>query len=571
MLKIQKSYLEYLKDVESKLNTIEISDEVKEIFSIVNLEESIRKQELIIPIVGAFSAGKSSLINSFLGDEILPVGITPETSLATELRYEISGNERIEAVKADSTFDTFKVEEINNIGEYASKYKFLRLYLSNDKLAGIKPLIIVDMPGFESPLDLHYKAITEYLDKGVHYIVLTNIEDGTITRSMIRQLEIIKEYKRDFSFFLSKSNLRPKGDVDDVIVSLQEIISDTLDLDKTIIPIDDNGGESLKKILNQINPEELFKSLFVDSLKDLYYSISDAMNTTISALGESKEDNKKSLDELARSIESINQKREELIGNAKEEYSNINITRIIDNVGREITNSIEELITIAISGGEEALFSAISEIVRSALISNIKITMSDIGDEIVDAFSLDLSELHGLDTSSVLSSDFIENIAGGTKEMLQRAIKGLGNIANINRNKGLYKSITSILAITTSIVAPLIEVVIVFLPEILDMLFSSIQKQKQKEKIKEAIFTIIIPSIKRKLRETLPGIFNTQLDVLINNISDNLEEEINKKKVVISSTEDEIKAKIENVDATISNYKAIIKDITTLSNTVIFK
>ncbi len=44
---------------------------------------SIQKQQLVIPVVGNFSTGKSTLLNRFLEKSVLPTGITPETSLAT--------------------------------------------------------------------------------------------------------------------------------------------------------------------------------------------------------------------------------------------------------------------------------------------------------------------------------------------------------------------------------------------------------------------------------------------------------------------------------------------------------
>ncbi|WP_423752516.1 dynamin family protein [Helicobacter pylori] len=40
----------------------------------------------MIPVVGNFSAGKSTLLNRFLGSSVLPTGITPETSLACDTR-----------------------------------------------------------------------------------------------------------------------------------------------------------------------------------------------------------------------------------------------------------------------------------------------------------------------------------------------------------------------------------------------------------------------------------------------------------------------------------------------------
>ena len=80
-------------------------------------EEKINNTELIVPVVGGFSAGKSTLINQFLGENILSTALTPETALATELRY--SENSYIKAIKKDDTFDKYEISEIDIIKEKA--------------------------------------------------------------------------------------------------------------------------------------------------------------------------------------------------------------------------------------------------------------------------------------------------------------------------------------------------------------------------------------------------------------------------------------------------------------------
>ena len=40
-----------------------------------------------VPVVGSFSAGKSTLLNALLGERLLGVGVDPETSVPAELRY----------------------------------------------------------------------------------------------------------------------------------------------------------------------------------------------------------------------------------------------------------------------------------------------------------------------------------------------------------------------------------------------------------------------------------------------------------------------------------------------------
>lgn len=572
MLKTQKEYLAYLQELEAKLATIELSEAVRDSFSIENLKSSINERELLIPVVGAFSAGKSSLINSFLEKEVLPVGITPETALATELRYVESQNERIEAVKADSTFDIFPVEEIGNIGKSASKYKFIRLFISSAKLLEIQPLILVDMPGFESPLDLHNQAIMEYINKGVHYVVLTSVEDGTITRSMIRQLKDIQEYKRDFSFFLSKSNLRSNEEINSIKDNFQQAISDNLGLDKQVVAIDDDGGNSLKQVLAQIAPEELFKSLFVFDLKNSYYSITESINICIASLGRSKEENEQAIKELQQSLESIVTERDNMLLDAKEKYSDVNVNRIVDNIGKELSNSLEELVAVGTSSGQDALSSTISEIVRNSLISNINASMDEIGNDIIDMFSINLSGLNGTGSDFALPNNFIERITDSTRAMLDGAQSGLQDLMEKQKgNKVIYKTIATVLAVTTNVVAPIVELLIIVLPEILDGLMGIFQKKQQEERIRNAILTTMIPAIKRKLRESLPQIFNKQVEDMIKNISAQFENEIAKKRDAISSTQKEIKEKITDIDETIATYTSVSNEIKSLANNTVFK
>ncbi|HIP12805.1 MAG TPA: hypothetical protein EYG73_08825 [Arcobacter sp.] len=573
MLQNQQKYINYLNKLEEELTQIKIDSEVKRNFNLQHRKDTIKKIELLIPIIGAFSAGKSSLLNSFLGKNYLPVKLTPETALATELRY--SNEEYIEAIKADNSIQKFAIDEIVEITKVSHEFKFLRMFINNQKLKEIEPLILVDMPGFESPLDLHNQAIMEYINRGVHYIVLTSVEDGTITRSMVRQLTDIKEYGRDFSFFLSKTNLRAKSESEDIAQNVQEQIEEYFDIDKDVILIDDNGGESLQKILLSIDPEELFKHLFIDDLKENYYAITEVINTTISTLGKSKNRNIEVISELKESLTKLQQERDRLVNEANERYSNSSVNRIVESVGKELSNNLDELIVSAVNGGQDGMSHLISEITRHSLVSNLKDSMNNISNDIVDSFSSNLSSLNSSMSEFTMSDNWLEKITDSTKTMLTSARGSIDDIVSERKKSKnddkIYKVITTILATTTTVLAPIIELVIIFLPELLDALFESYKKKKQEEQIRTTILTQVIPSLKRELRSKLPEIFNQQVQEMIKSISQQFEGVIEEKTQTIEATQKEIDEKIVNIEETINIYTKVNSNITALANQALYK
>ncbi len=59
------------------------------------MEESLDNLFSLV-FIGEFSTGKSSVINSLLGEDVLPEGITPTTDEITIIRHADAGGESIE-------------------------------------------------------------------------------------------------------------------------------------------------------------------------------------------------------------------------------------------------------------------------------------------------------------------------------------------------------------------------------------------------------------------------------------------------------------------------------------------
>ena len=501
--------------------------------------QKIENLELLVPVVGEFNAGKSSAINLFLEKEVLPVGITPETSLATELRY--SEDEYIEAIKEDG-IEVFEIEDMQKIKERAKEFEYLRVFLNNKKLKSIEPFILVDMPGFDSPIELHNKAILNYLAKGVYFIVLMSVEKGNISKRLYKELDLISEF-RDFSFCLSKTNLKSKEGIEEIKEYVSKQLED-FDYDKEIYFLD-NTKDSLNEIVKSIDIDKIYQNLFSLDLEELYFRIESEINTKIATLKSTKDEAKDVIKKLNQSIEELKNKKEKMIENLKDK-NYINIENIINKVINEILKQEEFLIELALK--KQGFEEEINDILRNVLLIELRKSFERVSSDIIKDFRL---ELRGIEFEGfMIDENWIEKISTSTEIFVKNALNGLEVIKEKLEGKSskVYKAIASILTITTNVLNPIIEIILVFLPDILNMIFKSKQEELARAKLKEAIHTQIIPKIRLNLQRVLPDIVNKETENIINAVSDKFEREIESKKIEIEEILKEKEEKIDKIE-----------------------
>lgn len=568
MIKTQKKYIDYLEVVTNQLQNINIDTSRYKDYIL-----KIKNTELIVPVVGGFSAGKSTLINHYLGDEILSTSLTPETALATELRY--SSKNYIQAIKSDESFDIFELNQSNEIKDNAAKYKYLKLYLNNDKLKLIEPLVLVDMPGFDSPLELHNHAILNYLNKGIYFVVLTSIEDGNLTKSTLRELQNMVEFGKDFSFCLSKSNLRSENDVRDVEEKINSQLEDYFDFDKKVIPLYQNGGNELEKILTSINTEELLEKIFKQDLKYNYLEIESSINTIISTLKVSKEEVTNALIELKNSIKKIISKKESMIEEAQSKYSNNSVDSIIEAVSRELSINQDSLIQIALSN-KEGFSRELNDIVKNTMIYQVKSKLNEVSDDIIKDFSIEIRDIGTSLSSFNFGDNWVNTISESTTNLLRNAQNGLNTLIESRKkqnedNGKVYKSITATLAITSEVIHPALEIVILFLPEIIAFFSAKSQEAKMKQEMYNKFSSQIIPSIKTKLRGELPSLFSSQINSIIETISEKFEEQLQQKEIEISKTQEEKQNDIKEIEIKLTKLEETKQKIKQTATNTLYK
>ena len=521
-----------------------------------SLKQTIKDYELLVPVVGEFSAGKSTFLNSFIGRKVLSVAVTPETAVATELRYSTDEYAEVIIDKGES-FDCKRIS-IEDAAKVEKDWRCVRLYLNSENLKKIEPLVMVDMPGFDSPRDDHNRAIASYLNRGVHYVVLTSVESGTVTASMKRQIQDIQNMGRTCSFFVSKANLRSECDVKDICQEVQDQVEDILGESIEVKPLYKDAGAELKKLIDSIDPEQLFCKVFKDAIIQLLDELNSAVTTKIAALKSDREKNKSAIRDMEEALDKLLRKRDRMLAEARNSHFEDDIDSITSAAANAVNAEIDRLVDMAMHGSSgDAISQEINSVVRTAVIPAINRVAKGITEKISTNFQMELQEYQK--TFSLFDDpEFVNKVgvaASQMGDMAKVAINGVASMAQKGAAKvGLntaYKTVAGIIGIASNVFAPVVEVVLLFLPEILGFIFGSMSKKQQEQEQRENIRSQIlnaIPRIKHDLRSKIEPELQTQNEAAIEAVSEQFNERVIALKDNIQKTNEELENNADVVE-----------------------
>lgn len=555
----KKQFLDYIGEVKNIISPLEISDN-----KLSEIQGNITDAELIVPVVGGFSAGKSTLLNSFLGNEILPTAVTPETALATELHY--SDSNYIEAVTASGAVERHQLADFARLKDNAQNFKNLRVYLNNEHLKAIQPLVLVDMPGFDAPIENHNQAILNYLERGVFFVFLTSIEDGNITLSMKREIDNLQQIGKGFAFCISKTNLRAPDDVKAVQQKIAEQLEDDFDYTGQIALLDMDGGNNLKNILTAVNPDELFKLLFIDELRENYTGLIQSINVKISTFKSNRKEIEETLSALQNSLQGIEAKKQSAINDVEQRYSRDSVSVINQAVTSAILQQKMRLVDLAINN-QGAFERELNDITKNALLSAVQTRFR--------AISQDLMEEMGNGINAQLATLPDGGLAGIAMDVLSNSgADAFGKVANTalkSISKAIMGNVTSAtLKALLGSVFGIVSAVLLFLPEIISLFAKGEKERRQREQVEQAIINNVIPQIQQQLNTVLPDLMNQNITALINQVSEQFEEQLQQKRNEIEAAEAEKAAKAAELESTINELESGKQQLTTAANRYLF-
>ncbi|WP_219026518.1 dynamin family protein [Helicobacter pylori] len=524
ILRAQTNFVEFLEQVLEVLKEVEIDKT-----ECSTLLASVQKQQLVIPVVGNFSAGKSTLLNRFLEKSVLPTAITPETSLATELHY--SANERIEAFSNnDEKTESFELNEqsFEAIKDNATKYSYLKVYLNNEALKNSAPLVFVDMPGFDSPISSHTHA--KYLERGVHFVILVSVEEGNLTKRMVRELKNLLEFDKGLSFILSKTNLRTPSQVEEVSHYIEDQIQDHLDLTTHLIH-SNKDNNALLEVADKIDAEKLFSALYLKRLKFLNSQLQNSLKSVMESFDYSKEKALEEIQALDLSVKDIEKTYEKLRANLEEEYSSVAVGSVVKKVVEEVREQKSYFLASLINKPNE-FNSEIESIMQQSLIKNAKLEIEKINLSFSKDFCAEFESLNNTQLSSSFSVDL--------ERSLELGINALSVILAKN-------PVTRPFALILQGLKPLLKELLILLPNIITSFFRN--EEKERAKLENLIEAKVIPEVQYKLKKVLPGLFNECLENSLKGLKDRCELEITHKKQEIALAQKEKEKHLNDLEA----------------------
>ena len=181
------------------------------------LEISGRNFVVRVPLVGAFSTGKSSLLNALIGGEpLFHTNIDPETAVPAELSY--APQERFTGCLPDGKRFPLRREEIRS-NQLQSLFPggWVDAQVPSAALAGLSHLRLVDMPGWGSGNDKHAQAIDGYVSRSLAYCVVVSAEAGCLNESIRNALIELKVHDMPIIAIVSKCDKKPADEIAQVV------------------------------------------------------------------------------------------------------------------------------------------------------------------------------------------------------------------------------------------------------------------------------------------------------------------------------------------------------------------
>lgn len=388
--------------------------------------------QLILPLIGEFSAGKTSLINALTDSKVLEIASRPTTATLYQIFFGAPENKAV-ALTAEGEEVELQLDALKN--DELLKYPTVNLFDTSTKVP--KDIIFVDTPGLSSPDPKHREVLISILPR-VDAILLTVDANQPITRSLLAFVKEMCLADKPIYLILNKTDTKSTGELQDLKAGIARDID--LPIDSIVCTSASTGGVSeLQQLLSKIQAEKTQIIAKVDALRtkeligELRSFIAEILRSSSSPkeLKEAVRAQERELERLQSNIRQLMERVEEKLSDKVDETQSTLRTQLWSSLNgilskkgisynQEIDAEVKRVKTILLQNFTRQVATTIREVNASS---------RDIHVQLPSAETIDLSQL-GEQANAIQMEDF-DSVGHGWDKALGWATVGLASVAGV--------------------------------------------------------------------------------------------------------------------------------------------
>ena len=329
------------------MDTITKLIEIANYLGLSNIEKEIRYIEsrssrqnanLILPLVGEFSSGKTTLINALTDSKKLETASKPTTATIYEVHF---GCESCYATVLDEQGNYIKVDDISELKNASlGEAQVVTVFDTSTRVPSTT--ILVDTPGLSSPDPKHKQTLVHFLPKADGILLVSDINQG-VTRSLTDFIELMKLSKLPIFLVLTMSDTKSEQGIADQ----RQYMSDNCKIpikQIAVVSSKENKLEEIYALFDGIQKQknDIIKQVDTQRVKIIINKLTSHIEGLMNASGSEKD-----LDEAIR----------------KSQYELDKISRNIDQLVNSLEEDIEEQSRLISRKFEDAVSSKLNTLV----------------------------------------------------------------------------------------------------------------------------------------------------------------------------------------------------------------
>ncbi|MBO4598152.1 MAG: dynamin family protein [Bacteroidaceae bacterium] len=404
-----------MKDIEKISSIAEYLqlDNVVEELKAIDFRSKQENANLILPLVGEFSSGKTTLINALTDCKKLETATKPTTATIYEVHF---GCNTCRADVVDENGNIRGVEDIASLkNEELTEAQVVTVFDTSKRVPS--NTILVDTPGLSSPDPKHKQTLVNFLPQADGIMLVTDINQQ-ITRSLTDFIETMKLSKRPIYLILTKADTKSGSEIE----AAKKYISDNCQIplkQMAVVSAVKDSLDDLYALFDAIrrDKKEIIRQVDEHRVNNIVKTLTQRVEELMKASSSDKEMDEAvircqhELDKINRNIDRLIDSMADDIKDQKRSVSrnfedtisaklNNLVTNKSNNFDAEVVSLINNTATLLMSNYKNGIHTILRDKAQSQKGSENEVSLSSL--ENLDLSSLQMSELsYNLDLNTM--------------------------------------------------------------------------------------------------------------------------------------------------------------------------